>query len=133
MLAEDSLLRDWIFYVGALCFFIMVLTWVLGYFLFLRPFDKVFQGRNYLFEQGIPLFSYVMRMSRYMFSIAFPSHSKKDKGAQMVYEYYDFRGNATKLQIIVSYIYMLCVLLAIVLAAVLYTHDVILGLGPEGR
>jgi hypothetical protein len=91
-----------------------------------RPIDRLFKGKGLTFEEGLWHVSIAVRMSQYVLCIVFPQRSKKDKYAKLVYQGYDFRGNASKQQVILSYIYLSCLILIFVMGALLILYDFVI-------
>ena len=69
-----------------------------------NPIDRLFKGKGLTFKEGLWHVSMAIRMSQSVLCIVFPKRSKKDKYAKLVYQGYDFRGNASKQQVILSYL-----------------------------
>jgi hypothetical protein len=90
-----------------------------------KPYDRLFAGQGFTFEQGVWFFSTLMRLSQYTLCIVFPERSKKDPYGRSVYHGYDFRGNATRSQIRLSYIYVYGLAMAIFFAFALVVYDFI--------
>ena len=90
------------------------------------PLDMLFRGKGLTFEEGLWHVSIAIRMSQYILCIVFPQRSKKDKYAKLVYQGYDFRGNASKQEVLLSYIYLTCLIVIFVMGALLILYDFVI-------
>jgi hypothetical protein len=102
--------------------FIMVSINIVIMFIFLpivwltvgRKFDKLFKKSPILFDPELPIISNFIRAMNYAICIVFKNKSKKDKYAYFAYHGYDFRSNSTRMEIIISFIFVINVIMAMI-------------------
>jgi hypothetical protein len=107
-------------------FLIEIVLVPIVYFKIVKPLDELFRGKGLTFEEGLWHFSLGMRMGQYTLCIVFPERSKKHPYAKMIYQGYDFRGNASKEQVILSYAFLICFIIILIFAFVLILYDFVI-------
>jgi hypothetical protein len=95
------------------------------YIKIVKPLDKLFYGKGLTFEEGVWFASTLIRMAQYTLCIVIPERSKKDRYAKLIYKGYDFRGNATREQVFLSYLYIVCFVLFLASSFLLILYDYI--------
>jgi hypothetical protein len=118
-----ELIRNIILALGGIPGLMAVLLIPVLYKKIVKPFDRIFWGQGSTFEHGVWFFSVIMRLSQYTLCIVFPKRSKNDAYARSVYKGYDFRGNASSMQIKLSYVYVYGLVIAIFFSFVLIVYD----------
>ena len=95
----------------------------LSYFVLTRPFDKLVprgMGPEYDLWFVSVLF---VRPIMFAMQIVLPNADKRNPIAQLNWGGFDFRGHASRFQIIFSYVYITCLSYTTVFAIVLYVYD----------
>ena len=93
--------------ISGACGAIWITSYCLSVFLVRPKFDKIFKNTSTPCDPRIPIFSLFWRTSNYMIYIASNINARrpdpKKNGIYKIYKGYDFRANASLIQIILSY------------------------------
>ncbi len=96
------------FAIPAIGILILVLLQLpIVYLLIGKKYDKKFNKKSVFYDVGIIGVSFFIRNSTYTSCIAFGTDSRFNQFAKKAYGGFDFKGNSSKLQIIISKLFVI--------------------------
>ena len=99
----------------------------LSYIVLTRSFDKLVP-RGHGPEYDLWFVSVlVFRPGTFAFQIVFPNYAGRNPIAKVNWGGFDFRGHASRLQVIFSYTYIACLYHTVLFFVILFVRDFILG------
>ena len=116
-LKELSEVPDYLFWPFGILLIIFMCGLPIIYWFVVRPFDRVLEKKSVTIEHGVFYISALMRAVNYSRLIAFKN--KPNQYDDSLYGDFDFKAKATRLQLVLSYAYLLMGNAAIVLLAII--------------
>ena len=123
----DAIWEYWVLFSAGVFFLLILILMPLSYFVVTRPFDKLVprgHGPEYdLWFVSVLIF----RPGTFAFQIVFPNYAGRNPIVKVNWGGFDFRGHASRLQVIFSYTYIACLYHTVLFFVILFVRDFILG------
>lgn len=108
--------------IGIVAFISMFVSFIVSVFTIRPKFDKIFKDTYDSFDLQIPFVRFYTRTMNYMFAILIPNLDKRKLDIEELYGYYNFRSHATRLQVVISYIFNVSAFSELRYSLILFMH-----------
>lgn len=107
---------------------IIIICILVGYFVVVRPFDKLTNKHEGLLDMLAPVRGGWFRFMKYSVAIALPNYVRSTKQGVAIYSDFHYRGHASAAQVAISYLFVVCTVIVLGCGVLAYGVDKFYGL-----